>query len=217
MKRQRDLFLEGEGDAWLDRNRSTLSKGLSVWHQLVVSAVEGLIASGSLPPTDHTKLLEIGCADGTLGSLLQDRTGSACSGLEPSKRGVSEAREKGVEARRGTADSIPFDDAEFDVIIYAFCLYLCDPEDYNRIISECQRVAKPSAWVLILDFLVPSPTRRQYEHAEGVISYKRDWPALFEADTAFTELFRYTGDHADASFTTCNDDWVSLSGMFRTE
>ena len=44
----------------------------------------------------------------------------------------------------GTADKLPFEDQSVDILVYGFCLYLCDREDMFNIAAEANRVIKSS-------------------------------------------------------------------------
>ena len=63
-----------------------------------------------------------------------------CYGIEPSFKAVETACTSGVNAVQGTADRLPYRDGLFDVVVFGFCLYLCDREDLFRIASEADRV-----------------------------------------------------------------------------
>ena len=52
-----------------------------------------------------------------------------CYGIEPSAQAVAAACAKGINVMQGTADVLPFDNQSFDIVIFGFCLYLCDRED----------------------------------------------------------------------------------------
>ena len=81
---------------------------------------------------------------------------------------------------QGTADRLPYRDGLFDVVVFGFCLYLCDREDLFRIASEADRVLNDQGWLIIHDFYSPVPTRRDYHHKTGIYSYKMDYKTLFE-------------------------------------
>jgi len=72
--------------------------------------------------------------------------------LEPSNEAVYQAISLGLDARVGTADVIPFQDKSFDIVIFGFCLYLCDRDDLFKIAAEADRVLKTPGWLLIKDF-----------------------------------------------------------------
>ena len=47
-----------------------------------------------------------------------------------------------VKLKIGTAEKLKFEDDKFDLIIFGFCLYLCDREDLIKIVDETNRVLK---------------------------------------------------------------------------
>lgn len=59
---------------------------------------------------------------------------------------------------------MPFGNATFDVIIFGFCLYLCDQQDLFRVAQEADRVLKPDSWLVINDFYAPNLVKRAYHH-----------------------------------------------------
>jgi SAM-dependent methyltransferase len=83
------------------------------------------------------------------------------------------------KVQQGTADILPFKDHYFDIIIFGFCLYLCDREDLFRIASEADRVLGEPGWLLILYFFSPFPKKNVYHFCKGVQSYKMDYRTLF--------------------------------------
>jgi ubiquinone/menaquinone biosynthesis C-methylase UbiE len=85
---------------------------------------------------------------------------------------------KGLSVQQGTADVLPFDDNSYNIVIFGFCLYLCDREDLFRIASTADRVLRDSGWLFILDFFSPLPCAKTYHHRPGVLSYKMDYRTL---------------------------------------
>ena len=73
-------------------------------------------------------------------------------GIDPSKKAIKIAQELGINAKVGTAEKLPFIDKEFDLIIFGFCLYLCDTNDLFKIAYEANRVSKVESWISIIDF-----------------------------------------------------------------
>jgi ubiquinone/menaquinone biosynthesis C-methylase UbiE len=77
----------------------------------------------------------------------QEKTGitsktwvSCCTGLDSSNAPITEAVNKGVDAKQGTADELPFPNNSFDIVVFDFCLYLCDRLDLFKITAEADRV-----------------------------------------------------------------------------
>ena len=89
-----------------------------------------------------------------------------------------------------TADALPFEDASFDVVVYGFCLYLCDRADLFRIAAECDRVLDGDGLVVVYDFHREQPHANPYAHAPGLFSYKMDHARLFTWNPAFEVVER---------------------------
>ncbi len=208
---QKDIFLASEGDAWFDRNQSALGLSQNVWHGRIIDLANSLKSTELLPTTTRPRVLEVGCANGALMQLLEEQAEVNCWGIEPSGAAVSEAKKNGLNVVRGTADYLPFPDEAFDVVIYGFCLYLCDLEDHQRIVAECERVLAPNGLVLILDFFADRQHSNPYHHCAGVQCHKMDWASLFQRDSQFVCLHHTVGDHHSGQFTVAREEWVGLT------
>ena len=191
--KQKDIFLLGEGDAWYSRNAAALSgQRLPESDPLLVELLglkEQLAAVQG-----GAKVLEIGCGAGGRLAWLQQNMGFLCHGVEPSALAVQQARLARVQAVVVTADRLNFADKSFDVLIFRFCLYLCDRDDLFKIAAEADRVLKASGWLLIEDFYSPTPLARALSHKAGVNSYKMDYKTLFtwSPTTAFIRVESFT-------------------------
>ncbi|MEO0316123.1 MAG: hypothetical protein RI928_2579 [Pseudomonadota bacterium] len=210
---QKDVFLSSEADAWYKRNLQTVAKTeFSI--DPVSLAVLGLAAT--FPPEAQPRrlrLLEVGCGEGRRLEWLAEKLNADVFGVEPSSLAVERARTRGVAAQRGTADDLPFEDATFDVLIFGFCLYLCDRQDLFRIAQEANRVLKPDSWLVINDFFAPHPIKREYHHKPGVYSYKMDYRQLFSWHPAYTCLSHKVTCHGRNEFTDDAQEWVATSVM----
>ena len=91
----------------------------------------------------------------------------------------------GVTLTQGTAESLPFGDSLFDLVIFGFCLYLCDRHDLFRIAAEADRVLKDHGTMALYDFCTPVPYKNSYVHVEGLNSYKMDYSRLFSWNPAY--------------------------------
>jgi SAM-dependent methyltransferase len=102
------------------------------------------------------RVLDIGCGTGNA-ALGAARAGAEVVGLDPAVRLLEVARERAAAEGAeldfvvGQAESLPFDDATFDVVLSVFgVIFTADPE---RAIEEVLRVLRPngralvSAWV----------------------------------------------------------------------
>lgn len=176
---QRDIFLEGEGDAWFERNRDRR-------RTMRFPGVQELLALGRR----FRATLEIGCGDGRRLLALSHMIGGEFHGIDPSQRAVEAGAEDAPKWRplhlvRGTADSLPYDAGAFDLVIFGFCLYLCDREDLFRIAAEADRVLEDGGFLVIHDFHA-RPHRNPYRHRAGVQSFKMDYAAMFLWNPAYS-------------------------------
>ncbi len=206
--KQKDIFLQSEGDAWFGRNISSLNnRQLPDADPLLTMLIEMPLWFDTPPP----KILEIGCGDGSRLAWLQDHLIADCYGIEPSSLGVSTAISKGVHAIQGSADVLPFDDQHFDLILFGFCLYLCDREDLFRIASEANRVLRNPGWLGILDFYSPDFQSQPYHHREGINSYKMDYRQLFMWHPSYECMNHKVLHHEDLSYTDKANEWIGVS------
>lgn len=207
---QKIIFLNEEGDAWFQRNHEVVQNRSTDRDDPVVDAINKLLPS--VPNSGNgARLLEIGCGEGKRLAWLAQNLLIDCHGVEPSALAVAAAKDAGVKAVRGTADVLRYERGMFDIVVFGFCLYLCDREDLFKIAQECDRVLKPEGWVVIQDFFAPTPIRRAYHHREGVFTYKMDYRKLFDWHPAYTCFAHELSHHASHEFTDDPQEWIALS------
>lgn len=212
--KQKDIFLRSEADAWFERNQQSAAKrNFETDDPVTAATVEIAHLPEYADRHERIQILEIGCGEGRRLSWLSENLGADVFGVEPSAMAVEQACSRGVKAQRGTADNLPFEKAKFDILIFGFCLYLCDRQDLFRVAQEADRVLKPDAWLLINDFFAPTPVRREYHHKPGVFSYKMDYRALFDWHPAYTCYAHRLNHHGQSSFTDASQEWVATSVM----
>lgn len=206
---QKHIFLESEGDAWYRRNRAAVQERRLPDEDPVLQEVLRLPVGSA----GKTAFLEIGCGVGQRLEWLQRNYEAECSGLDPSQAAVASAVARSIDARIGTADDLPFENAVFDVVIFGFCLYLCDREDLFTIAAEAHRVSKPSAWIIIHDFYSPDPETGRYSHHDGITTYKMDYSSLFTWHPAYHCLSHRIVHHSTLAYTDQQDEWVAISAI----
>ena len=126
---QKDIFLSREGDEWYRRNEKAIREKDFSTDALVLEIQR--IADGR-----QLQILELGCGEGSRLAHLQTADGHTCFGVDPSGVAVETCKAKGVEAQIGTAERIAFPDHSFDVVVFGFCLYMCDDSDLFRVAME---------------------------------------------------------------------------------
>lgn len=199
---QKDIFLGGEADAWFARNAATLAARKLPDDSPVLRQMM------RLPDLAGKRVLEVGCGDGHQLAFMRDTLGMETFGIEPSAEAVAVARAKGLEVVQGTADALAFPEDHFDVVIFGFCLYLCDRADLFAIAHGADRVLRTPGWLLIQDFFTEGYGARAYHHRAGLASHKMDYRRLFDWHPHYTCTLMDLRDHASPDFTDIRDNQV---------
>ena len=87
------------------------------------------------------RVLEVGCGPGELAERVQAELGAEVVAIDLSSRMVELARARGVDARVGDVQELPFGDGEFDCAIAAWMLY--HVPDVPEALAELARVLEP--------------------------------------------------------------------------
>lgn len=87
------------------------------------------------------RVLEVGCGRGEAAERLQRELGTELVALDQSERMVELTRARGVDARCGDVQALPFVDASFDCALAAWMLY--HVPDLDRGLAELARVLRP--------------------------------------------------------------------------
>lgn len=107
---------------------------------------EAMCEAASIRPGQRA--LDVGCGSGALVAALAERLGAEnVAGIDPSEPFVEAAREKVPGARIvvGPAESLPFEDDEFDATLSQLVVnFLADPDQALR---EMSRVTRPGGVV----------------------------------------------------------------------
>jgi len=86
------------------------------------------------------RVLEVGGGEGELAERIRAELGAEVIGIDQSERMVEIQRSKGIDARVGDVQNLPFGDGEFDVVVAAWMLYHLP--DLDRGLAEIARVLK---------------------------------------------------------------------------
>jgi ubiquinone/menaquinone biosynthesis C-methylase UbiE len=204
--KQKEVFSQSEGNAWFSRNAAAQAARSLPYDDEVLMQVLRLPA-----PATGARLLEVGFGDGSRLNWLKENSTYDCSGIEPSTDAVASAGLRGLNVVQGTADRLPYDDHRFDLVIFGFCLYLCDRDDLFRIASEADRVLKNPGWLVIRDFYSTTPEKREYHHRSGLFSHKMDYRTLFTWHPGYTCYFQEVSHHSSHALTDDRTEWVATS------
>ena len=126
------------------------------------------------------RILEIGCAGGDRLIFLKKKF-PKCTfyGIDPSKKAVKNKKKNNINLKVGSADKLPYINDKFDIIIFGFCLYLCDNEDLFKIANEAYRVTKKKSLIIIKDFIQKKVKYNKYSHLKNILSRKMNYINMF--------------------------------------
>ncbi len=99
------------------------------------------IAYDAVAEVSPRTVLEVGCGEGELAERMSRELGADVLALDQSERMVELTRARGVEARVGDAQALPFDDGTFDAVVAAWMLFHLP--DVDRGLAELARVLVP--------------------------------------------------------------------------
>ena len=219
LNKQAKIFLESEGDEFYNR----ISKANSFEN---IHPLRKLLLNWCSSRVDYiSKVLEIGAGDGSQLAYLADGLNAKAVGIEPSAKAVEKWENrrhiiKGGDKTTlqvGVANKLPFNEDEFDFVIFGHCLYLLDRKDIYYSIAEADRVLKDGGLISIIDFDPLSPYANPYTHKEGIYSYKNDYSKIFLASGHYSLMHKYSFSHSKFSFNENNDERLSLSLLFKQE
>lgn len=144
-------------------------------------------------------VLDVGCGTGTLAVAAKRRvgtTGMVCgidASLEMIAKAVNKAKKAGVQVvfQKELAQSLPFPDAQFDVVLSTLMLHHLPTKVRQRCAHEIKRVLKPSGRVLAVDFGEPSGEKSSllshFHERHGHVNIRDIIAVLSEADLKIIE------------------------------
>jgi demethylmenaquinone methyltransferase/2-methoxy-6-polyprenyl-1,4-benzoquinol methylase len=117
---------------------------------------------GEVPAREGDRVLDVATGTGMVATQLVTRYGCSVVGLDQSPQMLAGARAKldrdpGLAARielvHGEAESLPFEDGEFDHLTFTYLLRYV--EDAGATLRELARVVKPGGRIASLEFMPP--------------------------------------------------------------
>ena len=208
---QKNTFLSGEGNMWYQRNKSAFTTEKQK-EDPVLLALEHC----QIKPV---RVLEIGCANGWRLAELHNRYNCETYGVDPSEEAIVDGKVQYpyMHLSVGTADDLPRIEP-VDLIVFGFCLYLCDPEDLFKIAMESHHLLKNNGYIAILDFHPPTGHyRNKYSHKEGVYSYKMNYSTIFSWHPAYIKVYEKIKSHTANNKNTFSPDELSSVQILKKE
>lgn len=226
LKDEKDIFLNGEADAWFTRNYKAIESRLkntgepTPKYSSILSYLKGQ-GYGKKP----CKILEVGCSFGYNLSWLKKQllaVGSGAHidayGVEPSKLAVEKAAElygDSIQVIRGTSDMLPFADESFDVCILGFCMFWVDRRYLFRSVAETDRVLKSGGHLIVVDFDTKTPYMRTNIHNADAFTYKMQYDQLFLANPQYTLARKECYSHSGQDFTEDVQERLSMVALYK--
>jgi SAM-dependent methyltransferase len=119
------------------------------------------------------RVLEVGCGMGELAEQLA-KEGLDVVAIDLSQRMVELARTRGVDARLGDVQDLPFGDGEFDAVIADWVLY--HVPDLDLALREIVRVLEPGGH-LVAATVGPANMREIWDLVGGPVTVERSFDA----------------------------------------
>lgn len=191
MPTQDDIFSNGEGDAWFERNQSYLASSEVIANDPVLHLLDMYRVAPSA-------VLEIGCSDGWRLAEIARRTPCRVVGVEPSAAAITHGKNThpNVLFHQGIAAALPVEES-FDLVIVNYVLHWIARDTLLQSIVEIDRVVKDGGFLLIGDFSPDRAQKNPYHHRpdQDMYTYKLDYPSIFVSTGLYRIVGHITFDH----------------------
>ena len=191
--KQDEIFAAGEGDQWFERNRLRLAPV----EPLKTDPVLRVIALAGLRPQ---KAVEIGASNGSRLHILWQLYHCEVTAIEPSEAAIAHGRASypEVDFVQGIASSLPLEyDGKFDLVIVNGVFCWIDRSTLLRSCAEIDRLLAENGFLVVGDFLPPSPERVNYHHRTDVnlFTYKQNYANIFLATSLYAQFASLVFNH----------------------
>ena len=207
---QKEIFLSSEGDKWLIRNKREISYR-NYNNDIVLNEVSKIIEN--FYKDKLVRILEIGCGNSTRLKKIKKKN-IDCYGVDPSDLSVAESKRNKINCKKGTADKIPYKNNFFDIIIFGFCLYVCDESDYKKIKKEAIRITKKNSFIIIQDFYSPKKIKKKFKYNKKITVTKQDFTKIF-VDKKIKLISRKIVDYLSHKYTKKKNMWSSVDTLVK--
>jgi SAM-dependent methyltransferase len=136
------------------------------------------------------RVLEVGGGKGALAERMQKELGAEVTFIDVSPGMVELAAARGVDARVGDAQELPFEDGSFDTVVAAWMLY--HVADVDRALAEMARVLTPGGALITV-----TNSNRHIEELRELLAYERPgFDMTFSCENGDQLLRRHFADVA---------------------
>ena len=120
----------------------------------------------------NKNILEIGCGNGRISSLLSVESGSLIA-VDPDEKMIRKAKThiSGVDFRIGSGEKLNFPDSFFDLVIFTLSLH---HQNSQKAIREAARVLKTGGRILVIEPVVEGEIEQVFAFLHNENNEKRD-------------------------------------------
>lgn len=118
-------------------------------------------------------LLDVGCGDGTAAALAQEEFGLKVTAVDLREESVSQAKERGVDARVMDASALDFSSRSFDVVMMECVFSTLDRQE--EAFHEAYCMLRPGGLLILSDLYRRHPDRMRWrrEYREAMAQFRR--------------------------------------------
>ena len=192
---QDNVFLEKEGDAWFNRNKSKL--GNKIEHDWI------FFLAKSLEKKKIKRIVEIGCSNGwRLHFLAKEFRDVEVVGVDASEQAIMDGKKRYPELslHHGLLSEASNTLGTFELVIVNFVFHWIDRTTLVKSLHELDKLTADGGRLILGDFLPQMQQKRRYHHLpkEYIYTFKQDYAKIFESLGTYRELCRITYDHDDS-------------------
>ena len=189
---QKKAFLEYEADLWFERNKKVVEN-----YKIEDDFVITLLKKYDISPE---KILEIGCSAGyRLNGLKKLYPNADVYGIDPFNSAISYGKKlyPHVYFDRSTADKLPYQAKQFDLVVVGFVFYVVDRELLLTSIAEIDRVLSDKGFLIIVDFFSERALKNEYAHISDfqAYSFKQKYESIFTESQLYQLIDKSTINH----------------------
>lgn len=117
-------------------------------------------------------ILEIGCGDGRISSLLSAESDSLFA-VDPDEKKIRQAKTNisGVDFRIGSGENLNFPNSIFDIVIFTLSLH---HQNSHKAISEANRVLKAGGKILVIEPVVEGEIEQVFSFLHNENNEKKE-------------------------------------------
>jgi SAM-dependent methyltransferase len=130
------------------------------------------------------RVLDVGCGRGEKAERIASETGAEVIAIDQSERMVELTRTRGIDARVGDVQALPFEDGAFDCVLAAWMLY--HVPDLEKGLTEIARVLRSGGRLVAV-----TNSRRHTQELRELVG--GEFSLAFNAENAEELLLRHFG------------------------